>query len=105
MSEGVAESPDPGVSVQVVRDDAEATFSLIFVRQVVEPIEDWLDPIGGVVCEITFRRGNKRIPEWDTWSFQAPNFDRFVDTVEGSAAFQELSVTTPLVSSVYWLET
>lgn len=101
----VAESPDPGVSVQIVRDDAEGIVSLIFVRQVVEPIEDWLDPIGGVVCEITFRQGNKRMPEWDTWSFQAPNFDRFVDTVEGSAAFQKLSVTTPLVSSVYWLET
>jgi hypothetical protein len=101
----VAESPDPGVSVQISRDDADGTVSLIFVRQVVEPAEDWLAPIGGVVCEITFQQGEKRMPESDVWSFEAPNFDRFVDIVEGSAAFQELAVTRPLASSVYWLET
>jgi hypothetical protein len=101
----VAESPDPGVSVQISRDDADGTVSLIFVRQVVEPIGDWLDPIGGVVCEITFPQGKKRVSEWDIWSFDAPTFERFVNVVEGSVAFEELVGTRPLASSVYWLET
>jgi hypothetical protein len=68
----VAESPDPGVSVQISRDDADKTVSLIFVRQVVEPIDDWLEPIGGVVREITFQLGGKRLLERDVWSFDAP---------------------------------
>ncbi len=75
------------------------------MRQVVEPIGDWLEPVGGVVCEITFRQGVRRMPEWEAWSFEAPSFDRFVDRVEGSAAFQELAVGAPLYSSVYWIET
>jgi len=41
----------------------------------------------------------------ETWSFDSPDFDRFVDLVEGGAAFQELAVNTPLHSSVYYLET
>jgi hypothetical protein len=101
----VAESPDPGISVQLARDDAEETVSLIFVRQVVEPIGDWLQPAGGVVCEITFRQGARRVPEWEAWSFEAPSFDWFVDLVEGNPTFQELAVDTPLYSSVYWIET
>ena len=102
---GVAESPDPGASVQIARDDAGGTVSLIFLRQVVEPSDDWLQPTGAVVCEITFRQGGKRIPEWEAWSFEVATFDRFVDLVEGSAGFQELAVDTPLYSSVYWIET
>jgi hypothetical protein len=101
----VHESPDPGVSVQIARDDAEKTVSLIFVRQVVEPTGDWLGPIGGVVCEMTFRQSPTRMSEWEAWSFEAPSFERFVDLVEGSGAFQELAVTEALQSDVYWLET
>jgi hypothetical protein len=101
----VAESPDPGVSVQIARDDADGTRSLIFLRQVVEQNGDWLQPIGGVVCEITFNQSRNRMPDWDAWSFDAPDFDRFVDLVEGSASFQELALNTPLHSSVYYLET
>jgi hypothetical protein len=101
----VAESPDPGVSVQITRDDADGTRSLIFLRQVVEQTGDWLEPIGGVVCEITFNQNRNRMPDGEAWSFDSPDFDRFVDLVEGSAAFQELAVNTPLHSSVYYLET
>ena len=100
----VAESPDPGVSVQIYRDDADGTVSLIFVRQVVEQVDDWLEPIGGVVCEITFQLGKKRLIEWELWSFDTPTFERFVDLFEGSAAFDVLVATKPVESSVYWLE-
>ena len=101
----VAEVPDPGVSVQITRDDLEGTVSLVFLRQVVEPVNDWLEPSGGVVCEMTFKQGDRRLPEFDAWSFDAPNFDRFVDVVESSADFQKLALTNPLESFVYWLET
>lgn len=104
FARSVAEAPDPGVSVQIARDDANETVSLIFLRQVVEPAEDWLEPIGGVVCEMTFRQNIRRLPEFDAWSFEAAGFDRFVDTVESRADFQELTVSKPLHSSVYWLE-
>ena len=101
----VAEAPDPGVSVQIARDDPDGTVSLIFVRQVVEPINDWLEPIGGVVCEITFEQDDRRLPEFDVWSFDYPNLDRFLESVENGADFQKLALTKPLNSSVYWLET
>ena len=101
----VAEVPDPGVSVQISRDDLNGTVSLIFLRQVVEQVDDWLEPIGGVVCEITFRLGSTRLLERDIWSFDAPNFDRFADLVESSADFQKLALTKPFESSVYWIET
>jgi hypothetical protein len=100
----VAESPDPGVSVQITRDNPEGSVSLILVRQVVEPIGDWLEPTGGVVCEMKFPRGRKHVAEWEVWSFESPSFDRFVDLVESNADFQELVVNAPWDSSVYWLE-
>jgi hypothetical protein len=100
----VAESPDPGVSVQISRNDADQTVSLFFVRQVVERVDDWLEPIGGVVCEITFQQGKKRLLEWDLWSFDSSTFERFEVVVLGSYAFGDLVETKPLVSSVYWLE-
>jgi hypothetical protein len=101
----VAEVPDPGVSVQMTRDDRDETVSLIFLRQVVEPVNDWLEPVGGVVCEITFQQSHKRLPEFDVWSFDAPSFDRFADIVESSVDFQKLALSKPLGSSVYWIET
>jgi hypothetical protein len=105
FARSVAEAPDPGVSVQIARDDAKETVSLLFVRQVVETTDDWLEPLGGVVCEITFRQSSRRLPEFDVWSFEAPSFERFADIVEGSADFQQLAVMKPLNSAVYWLET
>ena len=101
----VAESPDPGVSVQISRDDGEGTVSVIMMRQVVEPLDNWLEPIGGVVCEITFQQDNRRIPEIDLWSFDAPDFDKFVDRVESSPDVERLFLMKPVRSSVYWLET
>jgi hypothetical protein len=98
------ETPDPGVSVQITRSDRDGTVSLIFVRQVVEVTDDWLHPTGGVVCELTFPQSSRKMAEWEAWSFEAPGFERFVDLVECSASFQELVVSTPLRSSVYWLE-
>lgn len=100
----VAEAPDPGVSVQIAKDDGDGTISLIFVRQVVEPVNDRLEPIGGVVCEITFPQRERLLPEFELWSFEAPSFARFVDMVESNADFQELALSKPLESSVYWLE-
>jgi hypothetical protein len=100
----VSEWPDPGVSVQITRDESDETVSLIFVRQMVEPIEDWLHPTGGVVCEFIFPPDVRRYSEWETWSFDAPNFDRFVDLVEANGPFQDLTVTKPLRSAVYLLE-
>jgi methylase of polypeptide subunit release factors len=101
----VAEAPDPGVSVQIARDDDAGTVSLIFMRQVVEQVEDWLEPIGGVVCEITFQQGDERMLEFDVWSFDAANFDRFVDIVESSVDFEKFVLAKRQRSSVYWLET
>lgn len=100
----VAETPDPGVSVQIARNENEGTVSLIFMRQVVEPLEHWLEPVGGVVCEMTFEQGRRPFPEFDIWSFDAPDFGRFVDIVESSLDFEHLILTKPLTSSVYWLE-
>ena len=104
FARAVAEAPDPGVSVQVTRDEAEETASLVFVRQVVEVTPGWLEPAGGVVCEFTFELGPRRLPEWEAWSFETASFDRFVDLVEENPAFQDLAVRPPIRSAVYWLE-
>lgn len=100
----VAEQPDPGVSVQITADKSTGSDSLVFVRQVVEPLDDWLHPTGGVVVEFTFPRGAKHLAQWDAWSFEAPDFDRFVDLVEGNEPFQDLIVRQPQASRVYWIE-
>jgi hypothetical protein len=105
FARSVAEAPDPGVSVQIAGDDDAGTVSLIFLRQVVEPVDDWLEPIGGVVCEITFQQGDERMLEFDVWSFDAANFDRFVDIVESSVDFEKFVLAKRQRSSVYWLET
>jgi hypothetical protein len=99
-----AESPDPGVSVQVSSDHAEATTSLIFLRQVVEQSSARLDPVGGVVCEFTFAHTSRVPGDWEGWSIDTASFDQFVDLVEASPSFQELVVREPIRSAVYWLE-
>jgi hypothetical protein len=104
FARAVAEAPDPGVSVQITRDEANESVSMVFVHQVVDQVEDWLEPTSGVVCEFTFPIGPRRIDEWEAWSFEAASFDRFVDLVEENSAFQDLIVSVPGSSAVYWLE-
>ena len=104
FARAAAESPDPGVSVQIAAAPGAATASLIFVRQVVEVTPERLEPVGGVVCELTFPIGARAVAEWEAWSFDSGSFDRFVDLVEGSPQFQELVVQRPVRSDAYWLE-
>ena len=105
FARAVAEAPDPGVSVQVTRDELDESVSMVFVRQVIDPVEDWLEPAGGVVCEFTFAVGSRHIDEWEAWSFEAASFERFVDLVEENSSFQDLVANRPVSSAVYWLET
>ena len=96
------ETPDSGVSVQITPDPSEGAIRLGFVRQVAESRDDWLHPVGAVVCELTFVSTAAHAAEWDAWSFEYPTFDRFVSAVEEHPAFQELIVRRPLTSAVYW---
>ena len=103
----IREFPDPGVSVQLTRLDESHEVRLAFVRQVLRLEEERLAPVGAVVCELTFPwprpESARRTPvEWDRWSFEHANFERFVDVVEGEPDFQDLIVTRPVRSSVYW---
>jgi hypothetical protein len=77
---------------------------MVFVRQLVEPEDDWCEPVGGVVCEFTFLSGPRHVGDWEAWSFEAASFDRFVDLVEENGTFQDLVVRSPQSSAVYWLE-
>ena len=104
FARAAAEAPDPGVSVQVTTGAEERTASMVFVRQVVEVTPGRLEPVGGVVCEFTFGLGPREVRDWEAWSFDTGSFDRFVDLVEESPAFQDLAVQPPIRSAVYWLE-
>ena len=104
FARAAAETPDTGVSVQVTADLEEHTASMVFVRQVVAVTPGWLEPAGGVVCEFTFGLGPRKVRDWEAWSFDTGSFERFVDLVEESAAFQDLAVQPPIQSAVYWLE-
>ncbi len=73
------EIPDPGVSVQLTRTEDEHTVKVLFVRQEVEWGTDWLEPVGGVVCEFTFPLERARAADWELWSF---DYLRFVDDKE-----------------------
>lgn len=99
-----AEVPDPGVSVQVTVDREDETISLVFLRQEVVQEGGWLVPTGGVVCEFVFGLDQRRAMDWEVWSFEAPTFDRFVDLVEEHGTVQDLFVTRPVRSLVYWRE-
>jgi hypothetical protein len=104
FARAVAEMPDPGVSVQITRDDANETVSMVFLRQVGDQEDDWFEPAGGVVCEFTFPSGPRHIAEWEAWSFETASFDRFVHLVEENSSFQDLVVSGPGSTAVYWLE-
>lgn len=100
----VAEDPDPGVSVQVIPVGNRGAVRLAFVRQVLEPVGDRLEPVGGVVCDFTFP-ARPRVPRrWGEWSFDYASFDRFVDAVEQDPTVSNLLVTRPRSSAVYWEE-
>src|SRR5438309_2268475 len=75
----VHEVPDPGISVQLTPDRGSDEVRLVFLRQVVEPDGDWLRPVGGVVCELTFSEADLRVTPFEFWSFDHGTFERFVD--------------------------
>jgi len=97
----VAEVPDPGVSVQITSAD-EDTVHLILLRQVLEPEEDELVPVGGVIMEFTFDQAIESKAVCECWSFDSGSFDRFVDLVEGHPLFSDLMAKRPTDSWVYW---
>lgn len=98
----VDESPDPGVSVQLTKDRGAKTVSLMFVRQVVETDEDWLEPTGGVVVELTFEQPRANELDQEFWSFDFRSFDRFVDIVEQTPAIADRFLEAPVRTAVYW---
>ena len=100
----VHEDPDPGVSVQFTRTTEDRKTRLLFLRQAVRADHGWLSPVGGVACEFTFAWAQRSSSAWDHWSFDHASFERFVDVVEQEPIFQNLIVTRPLRSAVYWEE-
>ena len=101
----VHEEPDPGLSVQFTRQTEDGHSRLLFLRQAMQADSDGaLTPVGGVVCEFTFPSKQRSAPSWDRWSFDYATFERFVDIVEQEPDFQDLIVTRPLHSAVYWEE-
>ena len=99
----IGEEPDPGVSVQLFHVE-DGGVRLAFVRQVLEPVGDRLEPIGGVICDFTFAPRRRPMRDWRVWSFDYTSFDRFVDVVEQHPGVSDLFVTRPLDSAVYWEE-
>jgi hypothetical protein len=104
FARAVHEVPDPGVSVQFTRTTEEGQTRLVFLRQAGDTQDGWLTPVGGVVCEFVFSKARHPVPAWDRWSFDYASFERFVDIVEQEPVFQDLIVTQPLRSAVYWEE-
>jgi hypothetical protein len=100
----VDETPDPGVSVQITRDQGSAEATLFLIRQVLEPQDHWLEPVGGVVCELTFTDPPATVRSAEFWTFDTPTFERFVDLVEGDPGFADLIARRPSSSAVYWEE-
>ena len=97
------EIPDPGVSVQVLRN-ADDTTSLVYLRQLLEPDGDRLEPAGGVVMEFNYNLTRADPGEWEIWTFDHSTLERFIDTVEQHDEFAQLVVKRPAWSAVYWQE-
>jgi hypothetical protein len=72
------------------------------VRQVVEPQGDWLEPLGGVVCELRYADAPKTATAFEAWSFDSGTFEHFVDLVEQHPGFADLIARRPIESAVYW---
>ena len=100
----VDESPDPGVSVQILREAGSREASLFLIRQVVQQDEEWLEPAGGVVCDLTFDDPPATVRSAEFWSFDCRSFERFVDLVECDPGFADLMVRKAATSAVYWEE-
>jgi len=98
----VAETPDPGVSVQIQPLGHRGPIRLYLLRQVVTLEGKRLEPTGGVVCEFTFAPRRRLPRRWEAWSFESATFERFVDVVEQYPLFADLMVTRPRESAVYW---
>jgi hypothetical protein len=104
----VDEVPDPGISVQISAAPLEHALKLYFVRQAVvrQVVEGngtrWLEPLGGVVCELTYPENVPVKDEWELWSFDCPSLEHFVDRVEQHPAFADLVTREPLGTRVYW---
>lgn len=96
----VDEVPDPGVSVQLYREGESA--NLVFLRQVVEGPGDWLEPVGGVVCELRFSNFVGTGEEWEIWTFDFPSLETFVDAAEQHPDFADLMIRFPEDGSVFW---
>ena len=96
------ETPDPGISVQIHRQRRSGEVSLFMLRQVIERDEDWLGPVGGVVCELSFDDPPATAVNFEAWSFDCGTFERFVDVVERHPGFADLIARRPDRSAVYW---
>jgi hypothetical protein len=102
FARAVAETPDPGVSVQLEPEDGRQPIHLYLTRQVLVEDGERLEPVGAVVCEFVFAPRRRRPLEWREWSFDHSSFDRYVDAVEQYPLFADLLATRPLRSAVYW---
>ena len=101
----VDEVPDPGVTVQIDRDSLHGRLRLYYMRQLVQrEADDWLAPVGGVVCEFAFPRAPHPPRPADFWSFDYPDFEHFIDAVEQDPGFADLTVRRPVRSRIYWEE-
>ncbi len=78
------------------------------VPTALDPWRGWLTkdgcltPVDGVVCESVSSKTRHPVPDRDQWSFDYASFERFVDIVEQEPVFQDLIVSQPLWSAVYW---
>ncbi len=98
------EVPDPGVSVQLQGHWASGEARLYLVRQIVEPQGDWLQPVGGVVCELAYADAPSTAIEFEAWTFDSGTFERFVDLIEQHPGFADRMARRPTRSAVYWEE-
>ena len=98
----VAEVPDHGVSVQITSIGRSDAVRMYLLQQVLSPEADRLEPVGGVVCELTFPARRAPTSEWEAWSFDSSTFEGFVDLVEQHPAFARLMNERPVATSVYW---
>ena len=98
----VHEAEDPGVTVQIASAGTELPVRLYFMRQVLVRVDDRLEPVGGVVCELWFAPKARPPVDWEAWSFDSATFERFIDLVEQHPAFADLLTQRPVASSVYW---
>lgn len=98
----VAEVPDHGVSVQITSVGRSDAVRMYFLRQVLSPEGNRLEPVGGVVCAFTFQARRAPTSDWEAWTFDSSTFERFVDLVEQYPPFGRLMNEHPVATSVYW---